>query len=91
MNRLFEAFFYGKAIIATLLPKKYYPGLSSKNILFVNGSDEAAEKIEQMNDSEIRKRIENGAIEYYNNYFSPEKHKGDMNEIFTYLGVNYDK
>lgn len=84
-NRLFEAFFYGKAIISTSIVSSYYEGLEpGVNIIFADNTITAIKAIKDIVlKDHYRWRLEENARRYYLSYFSPQRHAEDLEQMLS--------
>lgn len=80
VNRLFEAFFYGKAVISTSLPSKYHVGLKTdENIILCRSIKEVSKRLRDViSNDQLKIRLEEGALNHYIEYSSPNKHAQDF-------------
>jgi len=82
-THLFEAFFYGKAIVSPSVATKCYEGLKhGTNILLCENTTEAVKYIKKIiREDKIRIMLEENARKYYIEYFSPEKHAKELEQV----------
>jgi glycosyltransferase involved in cell wall biosynthesis len=84
-TRLFEAFFYAKAVISTPVALDCYVGLQDgSNILLATRPSEAADLVRRVFDEgELRARMEANARAYYVKLFSPLAHCRGLEEAYN--------
>ncbi|MFP3144935.1 MAG: hypothetical protein RXQ93_07985, partial [Caldisphaera sp.] len=70
-NRLLEALFYSKPIIASEIAVQLHPELKHGIHIYISNWDEIVEdNLKLLRDDEMLKRLEEGAKDAYNKYFS---------------------